>query len=86
MVKFVVTIGPAPGGVGVNCRPEGAPANPVEEFWYRVIGSSITDAMKKGSFLLEKAGVTQGSDVAQGEAARLRGEQRNGDPAAHGGN
>lgn len=86
MIRLTVTIGPAPGGIGVNCRQDGTPADSVEEFWLQLVGNAIKGAMIEGRDALIARGVLAAATTRSGEAARIAGEKRHGAPGEAGGN
>jgi hypothetical protein len=86
MVKFTVTISPAPTGIAVNCREDGDPVGPVEAYWRVKIGRALQAAVLDGAEFLKREGIYFDTITKTGEEARIAGELRNGEPGAPGKN
>lgn len=73
-------------GTSVNVRTDGSPANAAQKFYFEVLKEGITSAITSASEALKATGCIASFEVLTGEAARLRGEARDGVPSAPGKN
>lgn len=86
MITLTITIGPAPGGVGVNVREDGVAACAVEQVYRAACIQAVEEGLKVAVGALEHVGLVERHDILRGSAARERGEARNGTPGQSSGN